>query len=207
MRQSFVWWTSALDDADLPVCCLQTWAASLYCLNAFLVDGVLFLSWLQSFGSTLAFLQCFLVVTGHSNFLKAVLKIFSPLWRMEGNNICSHDSALDITVILTGSLQAVILLASAAASSLNIYILSLLSSCLLKGKEAVSLSYSPRGLLWCLPFQEELWVKDWAVTQVSFALGLARCVSCVFLSRGPGKWSETEPSPVWENDNGIFSVS
>lgn len=51
---------------------------SLSCPECILVNGV-FLFWLQSFGYTLAFLQCFLVVTGHSGFLKAVLKIYSPL--------------------------------------------------------------------------------------------------------------------------------
>lgn len=37
-------------------------ASSLLVLPVFLVDGVVFLSWLQGFGHTLAFLQgCFLV--------------------------------------------------------------------------------------------------------------------------------------------------
>lgn len=136
-EREFVRHASALCVVDLTTWCRYTCLlftdldSFFLVLSAFLADGVLFLSWLQSFGYSLAFLQCFLVVTEHSDFLKAVLKISSPLWRMEGKSICDHDSALDITVILTGSLQAVTLLASAAVSSLNIYIWSLLSSCLL----------------------------------------------------------------------------
>lgn len=176
---------------------------SLSCLNAFLVDGVLFLSWLQSFGYTLAFLQCFLVVTGHSNFLKAVLKISSMKngrkqhlqpWLSPWYN--SHSDWKFASCYPAGI--------SSCEFFKYLHFITAQLLCSVGEGSSVSVLQSTWPSL-MLPFQEELWVKDWAVTQVSFALGLARCVWAV--SRGPGKWSETEPSPVWENDNGIFSVS
>lgn len=110
-----------------------------------------------------------------------------------GNSVHNRDSAPDITVILTGSLQAVTLLASAAASSLNICILSLLSSCLLPGRE-VSVLWSMWPFL-RLPLQEEL-----VVTQVSL-----QGVSCAFLTRVLESDHKLSPHQCG-NDGGFFSA-
>lgn len=101
----------------------------------------------------------------------------------------------DRTVILTGSSQAVILLASAAAGSLNICILSLLSSCLLHGREVSVLQSTWPSLM--LPFQEELGVEDRVVTQVSL-----QDVSCVFLTRVLESGQKLSP-PQCGNDSGL----